>query len=69
MQEAQSDLILAAIEMMIGGKPGSTVGDSAREALTERAGYRKIVQAAEQARSLGHDYIWVVSENPGAICN
>jgi hypothetical protein len=58
-QDEQSTLMLAAIETMIRGNSGSAVGSVAEEDLMRRSGYRKIINAAEQARGQGYKYIWV----------
>jgi hypothetical protein len=58
-EDAQTTLILAAMEVMIRGNPTVPSGSVSQEDLMKRVGYSKIIHAAEQARSQGCDYIWV----------
>ncbi|KAH7386038.1 heterokaryon incompatibility protein-domain-containing protein [Pyrenochaeta sp. MPI-SDFR-AT-0127] len=58
-QGEQSTLMLAAMEIMIRGNSGVSLGSLTEEDLMNRHGYSKIVQAAQQAKDLGCDYIWV----------
>ncbi|KAJ4376214.1 hypothetical protein N0V83_001496 [Neocucurbitaria cava] len=58
-QDEHATFMLAAMEMMIRGNSGTTMGGITEEDLMSRKGYSKIIRAAEQARGLGCDYIWV----------
>ncbi|KAF1945966.1 HET-domain-containing protein [Clathrospora elynae] len=58
-QDGQTAIMLAAMEMMIRGNTGTSVGSIREEDLMKRIGYSKIIHAAEQARGQGCDYIWV----------
>ena len=58
-QDEQATLMLAAMETMIRGNSGTTMGSVTEEDLMKRAGYSKILHAAEQAVGQGCDYVWV----------
>ncbi|KAF1849443.1 HET-domain-containing protein [Cucurbitaria berberidis CBS 394.84] len=58
-EDDQATIMLAAIEMMIRGNSGTSLGSITEQDLMKRAGYSKLKHAAEQARSQGYNYIWV----------
>ncbi|EUC33050.1 hypothetical protein COCCADRAFT_37078 [Bipolaris zeicola 26-R-13] len=57
-QHAQTSLMLA-LEMMIRGNSGALSGTMSESDLMKRVGYSKIINAAEQARGQGCNYLWV----------
>ncbi|KAG9193006.1 hypothetical protein G6011_03041, partial [Alternaria panax] len=57
-QDAQNTLMLA-LELMIRGSSETLLGGLSEEDLMKRVGYSKIVNAAEQARGQGCNYLWV----------
>ena len=57
-QHAQASLMLA-LEMMIRGNSGALSGGMSESDLMKRVGYSKIINAAEQARGQGCNYLWV----------
>ncbi len=58
-QNEESNLILAAIEVMVRGTSGRPLGSLTESDMMARRGYSKIFHAAEQARDLGCGYLWV----------
>ena len=57
-QDAQTALMLA-LEMMIRGNSGVPSRSLSESHLMKRVGYSKIINAAEQARGQGCNYLWV----------
>ncbi|USP78162.1 hypothetical protein yc1106_05436 [Curvularia clavata] len=57
-QDARTALMLA-LEMMIRGNSDASLGSFSENDLMKRMGYSKIINAAEQARGQGCDYLWV----------
>jgi hypothetical protein len=56
-----SDAMMVAMEMLVHGgwRAGTNVPNTTEDALMARAGYRKIIQSAREAKSLGYQWVWI----------